>query len=66
MDHIEYDSWTDEIIPKQEISTYSNDEKYITNSKGEEIKFSKIKEEIERFREVQGDYASFSKNKVKK
>ena len=66
MDHIEYDSWTDEIIPKQEISTYSNDEKYITNSKGEEIKFSKIKEEIERFSEVQGDYASFSKNKVKK
>ena len=66
MDHIEYDSWTDEIIPKQEISTYSNDEKYITNSKGEEIKFSQMKEEIERFREVQETMLAFLKIRFKK
>lgn len=43
-DNVEYDTWTDEIIPKQEIDTYNNDDKYITNSKGKKIYFKQIKE----------------------
>lgn len=64
-DNIKYDTWTGEIIPKQEISTYNNDDKFIINSKGNKIYFSQMKEQINKFSEIQGSYASFSKDKVK-
>ncbi len=63
-DNIQYDTWTNEIIPKQEIATYNNDEKYITNSKGEQIKFLQIKVLLDEFGEIQGSYASISKDKI--
>ena len=34
-DNIKYDEWTDEVIPKDEIQTYNNDNKWITKSNGE-------------------------------
>lgn len=63
-DNIKYDTWTGEIIPKQEISTYNNDNKYITNAKGEQIRFSQMKKLIKEFGEIQGSYASFNGEKV--
>lgn len=64
-DNIKYDTWTGEIIPKQEINTFNNDNKYITNSKGEQIKFTQIKELIKQFGNIQGNYASFTGDKVR-
>lgn len=64
-DNIKYDTWTGEIIPKQEIYTFSNDNKYITNSKGEQIKFAQMKELIKQFGNIQGSYASFTEDKVR-
>lgn len=51
-DDIQYDDWTGEIIPKAEIENYSNDEKYITNSKGEQVTFEQIKEQMNLFQET--------------
>lgn len=63
-DNIKYDTWTGEIIPKQKIDTFNNDNKYITNSKEEKIYFSQMKELISKFGEIQGNYASFKKEKI--
>lgn len=62
----EYDTWTGEIIPKQEIDTYNNDDKYIINSNGEEIKFKQIKELLNQYKEIQGNYGNIRKNKLDK
>ena len=42
-DNIKYDEWTDEVLPKDEISTYNNDNKYIAKSTGEKVYFLDIK-----------------------
>lgn len=57
MDNIQYDNWTGEIIPKYKIETYSNDDKYIVNLKGEKVSFKQIKDLIEQYRIVQGNNA---------
>ena len=62
-DNIQYDQWTGEIIPKSEIETYSSDNKYITNSKGEEISVARINILLSRYEEIQGSYMSFSEDK---
>ena len=41
-DNVKYDEWTDEIIPKDEIHSYNNDNKYIVNKKSEKIYFYQI------------------------
>ena len=51
-DNIKHDNWTGEIIPKQEIDTYSNDNKYIINSKGEQVTFGQMKDLIRQFGEI--------------
>ena len=56
-DNIEYDEWTDEVIPKDEISTYNNDNKYITKSNGEKVYFADIKEQLNAYEELQDNYA---------
>lgn len=43
-DTIKYDDYTKENIPKNEISTYNNDNKFITNKKGQTIYFYQIKQ----------------------
>ena len=58
-DNVEYDTWTDEIIPKQEIDTYNNDDKYITN-------FKQIKELLKQYKELQGNYWGIKKDKLEK
>lgn len=65
-DNVEYDTWTDEIIPKQEIDTYNNDDKYITNSKGQKIYFKQIKELLKQYKELQGNYWGIKKDKLEK
>lgn len=65
-DNVEYDTWTDEIIPKQEIDTYNNDDKYITNSKGKKIYFKQIKELLKQYKELQGNYWGIKKDKLEK
>lgn len=57
MDNIKYDNWTGEIIPKYEIETYNNDDKYIVNLKGEKVGFKQMKDLIEQYRVVQGSNA---------
>lgn len=59
-DTIKYDDYTKEIIPKNEIYTYSNDNKFVTNKKGQTIYFYQIKQKIEEYRQIQGQYAYFS------
>lgn len=59
-DTIKYDDYTKEIIPKNEISTYNNDNKFITNKKGQTIYFYQIKQKVEEYRQVQGQYAYIS------
>lgn len=56
-DNIKYDDWTKEVIPKDEISSYNNDNKFIVNSKGETVYFYQLKQKIEEYRNVQGQYA---------
>lgn len=65
-DNIKYDDWTGEIVPKAEIETFNNDNKYIINSKGEQIKFGQMKELIKQFSEIQGNYASVKADKVER
>lgn len=55
-DKIEYDEWTHEIIPKNEIGTYNNDNKYITKSSGEKVYFADIKEQLNAYEKLQGNY----------
>lgn len=57
MDNIQYDNWTGEIIPKDKIETYSNDDKYIVNLKGEKVGFKQMKDLIEQYRVVQENNA---------
>lgn len=45
------------IIPKYKIETYSNDDKYIVNLKGEKVSFKQIKDLIEQYRIVQENNA---------
>lgn len=63
-DDIEYDEFTDEIIPKAEIETYNNDNKYITKSNGEKVYFSQIKEQKNAYERVQGSYAFISEQSI--
>lgn len=39
-DNIKYDEWTHKVIPKNEIGTYNNNNKYITKSNGEKVYFA--------------------------
>lgn len=61
-----FDEWTGEIIPKQELETYNNDDKYITNSKGEQIKFAQIDELLNKYEEIQGDASNIKKTNLNK
>ncbi len=63
LDNIKYDEWTGEIIPKNEISTYTSSNKYITNSKGNKITVAQLEDLIKQYGEIQGSYASFSDEK---
>ena len=63
-DNVKYDEWTDEIIPKDEIHSYNNDNKYIVNKKSEKIYFYQIKHEINKYEEIQGQHG-FIKEKDK-
>ena len=63
-DDIKYDEWTGEIIPKNEIYSYNNDNKYITNQKGEMIYFYQIKEQINEYEKIQAQHG-FIKEKDK-
>jgi len=65
-DNIKYDHWTGEIIPKAEIETYSSDEKFITNAKGEKVTVRQIKELIAQFEEIVGEKTFFSEADVAK
>ena len=65
MDNIKYDDWTGEIILKDEIGTYNSDGKYITNSRKEKITVANIEKLLKEYEKIQGNYASFSKNKKK-
>ncbi len=56
-DNIKYDEWTDEIIPKDEIEIYNNDNKYITKSNGEKVYFADIKEQLDAYEKLQDNYA---------
>lgn len=62
-DNIKYDEWTEEIIPKSEIDTYTSASKFITNSKGNKITVSQIEELVKQYGEIQGSYMSFNKTK---
>ena len=64
-DNIKYDEWTDEIIPKDEISTYNNDNKYITKSNNEKIYFANIKEQLNVYEKLQGNHAYIKEEKLK-
>lgn len=55
-DKIEYDEWTHEIIPKNEIGTYNNDNKYITKSSGEKVYFADIKKQLNAYEKLQENY----------
>ena len=63
-DNIKYDEFTGEIIPKNEISTYDNSNKYIINSKGNKVTFGQIKDLINQYSSIQGSFASFKSDKV--
>lgn len=63
-DNIKHDLWTGEIIPKQEIDTYNNDEKYIINSKSEQIKFNQMKELIKQYNQIQGNNAFINESNL--
>lgn len=64
-DKIKYDQWTGEIIPKQEIETYNNDDKYITNSKGEQITFKQMKDLIKQYEQTHGgSFANIKQEKL--
>ena len=63
-DNIKYDEWTDEVIPKNEISTYNNNSKYITKSNGEKVYFSDIKEQLNAYEKLQGNYAFIKEEKI--
>ncbi len=65
-DNIKYDEWTDEIIPKNEIETYNNDNKYITKSNGDKVYFADIKKQLKAYEELQGNYAFIQANKIDK
>lgn len=56
-DNIKYDEWTGETIRKEEISTYSSNNKFITNSKGEQITVAKIQEQLDQYNSIQGNKA---------
>lgn len=62
-ENIKYDEWTGEIIPKDEINTYTSNSKYITNSKGNIITVAQIEELVEKYGEIQGSYMSFNESK---
>ena len=62
-DNIKYDEWTGEIIPKSEIATYTSNNKYITNSKGNKITVAQIEDLLKQYGEIQGSYASFNESK---
>ena len=63
-DNIKYDEWTDEVIPKDEIQTYNNDNKWITKSNGEKVYFSDIKEQLNAYEKLQGNYAFIKEEKI--
>ena len=63
-DDIKYDEWTGEIIPRNEIYSYNNDNKYIMNQKGERIYFYQIKVQINEYEKIQAQYG-FIKEKDK-
>jgi len=63
-DNIKYDEWTDEVIPKDEIQTYNNDNKCITKSNGEKVYFSDIKEQLNAYEKLQGNYAFIKEEKI--
>ena len=63
-DNIKYDEWTDEIIPKNKIETYNNDNKYITKSNGDKVYFADIKQQLTAYEELQGDYAFIKADNV--
>ena len=65
-DNIKYDEWTDEIIPKNKIETYNNDNKYITKSNGDKVYFADIKQQLTAYEELQGDYAFIKADNVDK
>lgn len=55
-DKIQYDQWTGEIIPKNEIATWDSSEKYIINSKGEKITFGQMQELLDEYEAIQGNF----------
>lgn len=59
-EHIKYDEWTGEIVPKKDIENYISDNKYITNSKGIKITVAQIEELVKQYGAIQGSYASFN------
>ena len=63
-DNIKYDEWTDEVIPKDEISTYNNDNKYIIKSNGEKVYFVNIKDQLNAYEKLQGNYAFIKEEKA--
>lgn len=62
-DNIKYDEFTGEIIPKEQIATYDNSDKFIINSKGNKITVAQIEELVKQYSEIQGSYASFNETK---
>ena len=65
-DKIHYDEFTDEVIPKGEIETYNNDNKYITKSNGEIIYFGDIKKQLNAYEELQNNYAYIRSENIEK
>ena len=63
-DNIKYDEWTDEVIPKDEIQTYNNDNKWITKSNGEKVYFLQIKEQLNAYEKLQENYAFIKEEKI--
>lgn len=63
-DNIKYDEWTHEIIPKNEIETYNNDNKYITKSSGEKVYFADIKKQLNAYEKLQANKIYISPEKV--
>ena len=63
-DNIKYDEWTDEVIPKDEIQTYNNDNKWITKSNGEKVYFLDIKEQLNAYEKLQENYAFIKEEKI--
>lgn len=63
-DNIKHDEWTDEIIPKSEIDTYNNDNKYITKSNGEKVYFADIKKQLNAYEKLQENHAFIKQEKI--